>query len=78
MFLLKLTVHGLFAIETAQAALVVYLAFMDLVLNLETGSFNVFGVLCGVILGSIGKRCYLDQPRILDADKHVFKHSTHK
>jgi hypothetical protein len=68
-FLLKLTVHSLFTIETAETALVVYLAFMDLVLNSET-SFNVFGVSGVILLGLIGKRCCIDQPQIVDTDKH--------
>ncbi len=49
----KLAVYVLYATETAQTVLVVYLAFVDLMLNGEA-SFNAFGV-SGVVLGSVGK-----------------------
>ncbi|KAF8325024.1 hypothetical protein F5887DRAFT_1021018 [Amanita rubescens] len=48
---MRLAVYVLYATETAQTVLVVYLAFVDLVVKGET-SFNAFGV-SGVVLGSV-------------------------
>lgn len=64
---MKLAVYTLYATETTQTVLIVYLAFVDLALNGET-SFNAFGV-SRVVLGSVGK--ISDHRQRLNANEDV-------